>query len=143
MRVTGPGAIAVHTVDPVESEPGATVRVRVTSAGICGSDLHLMAMGAPRVTVGHEIAGVGEDGMPVAIEPLVSCGECDGCRRGDRQQCRELMKGIYGIARDGGMADDIVVAAQCVVPLPETIDPADASLVEPLAIAVHLSLIHI
>ena len=35
------------------------------------------------------------------------------------------------------MADEILVAARCVVALPNAIKPTDASLVEPLAIAVH------
>jgi 2-desacetyl-2-hydroxyethyl bacteriochlorophyllide A dehydrogenase len=121
----------------VEPARGDGVRVRVVSAGICGSDLHLAAMGLPAVTVGHEIAGVVDDGTVVAVEPLAACGECDGCRAGHEQRCREVLQRIYGVALDGGMADEILVAAGCVVALPRAIEPTDASLVEPLAIAVH------
>jgi D-arabinose 1-dehydrogenase-like Zn-dependent alcohol dehydrogenase len=46
----------------------------------------------------------------VAIEPLAGCGECDGCRAGHEQRCREFLQRVYGMARDGGMADEIVVA---------------------------------
>ena len=44
---------------------------------------------------------------------------------------------FYGLALDGGMADEILVAPRCLAPLPDTVAPTDASLVEPLAIAVH------
>jgi 2-desacetyl-2-hydroxyethyl bacteriochlorophyllide A dehydrogenase len=134
VRVGGPGTVEVREVEPA---PGDGVRVKVMSAGICGSDLHLAAMGLPGVTVGHEIAGVLDDGTLVAIEPLAACGECDGCRAGHEQRCRDVLHRIYGVALDGGMADEILVAARCVVALPKAIKPADASLIEPLAIAVH------
>ena len=40
---------------------GEGVRVRIAAAGICGSDLHMIAMGFPLpFTLGHEIAGVVE-----------------------------------------------------------------------------------
>jgi threonine dehydrogenase-like Zn-dependent dehydrogenase len=78
-----------------------------------------------------------DDGTVVAIEPLAACGECDGCRAGHEQLCREVLHRIYGVVLDGGMADQILVAAGCVVTLPKAVKPTDASLIEPLAIAVH------
>jgi 2-desacetyl-2-hydroxyethyl bacteriochlorophyllide A dehydrogenase len=134
VRVTGQGTIGVRDVEPAA---GDGVRVKVVSAGICGSDLHLMAMGFPAVTLGHEFAGLLDDGTAVAIEPVAACGQCDGCRAGHEQRCREILQRIYGLALDGGMADQIVVDPRCVIALPDTIDVSDASLVEPLAIAVH------
>ena len=68
------------SVVEVEPAQGDGVRVRVASAGICGSDLHLMGMGLP-LTFGHEIAGFLPDGTAVAIEPLAPCGECECCAR--------------------------------------------------------------
>jgi threonine dehydrogenase-like Zn-dependent dehydrogenase len=133
VRVNGPGNVEVREVEPAA---GDGVRVKVVSAGICGSDLHLAAMGLPAVTVGHEIAGL-VDGTAVAIEPLAACGACDGCLAGHEQRCREALQRLYGVALDGGMADEILVAPGCVVALPEAIEPTDASLIEPLAIAVH------
>jgi 2-desacetyl-2-hydroxyethyl bacteriochlorophyllide A dehydrogenase len=111
--------------------------VRVVSAGVCGSDLHMVAMGFPPVTLGHEIAGVLDDGTAVVVEPLAACGECDGCRAGQAQRCREVLQRGYGVALDGGMADELVVAPRCVIPLPTAVEPTDSALVEPLAIAVH------
>jgi 2-desacetyl-2-hydroxyethyl bacteriochlorophyllide A dehydrogenase len=134
VRVSGPGTVEVREVEPVA---GDGVRIKVVSAGICGSDQHLAAMGFPAVTIGHEIAGVLDDGTAVAIEPVAACGECDGCLAGHEQLCREILARIYGLALDGGMADEILVAPRCVIALPATIEPSDASLIEPLAIAIH------
>lgn len=113
------------------------VRVRVRSAGICGSDLHMFTWGPMPVTLGHEIAGHLDDGTPVAVWPLVPCGECDRCAAGEVTQCRSAIPHSYGIGRDGGMADEIVVEESCVVPLPAGVDVVDASLVEPIACSLH------
>lgn len=113
------------------------VRVRVRSAGICGSDLHMLTWGPMPVTLGHEIAGHLDDGTPVAVWPLVPCGDCDRCAAGEVTQCRSAIPHSYGIGRDGGMADEIVVEESCVVPLPAGVDVVDASLVEPIACSLH------
>lgn len=114
------------------------VRVRIRSAGICGSDLHLLRSSFPlRHTLGHEMAGVAEGGVPVAIEPLLPCGACAACRAGDYNLCERGPASIIGMAHDGGMADEIVVPERCLVPLPSAVPLADACLVEPLAVAIH------
>jgi 2-desacetyl-2-hydroxyethyl bacteriochlorophyllide A dehydrogenase len=113
------------------------VRVRVRGAGICGSDLHMLTWGPMPVTLGHEVAGHLDDGTPVAVWPLVPCGECDRCAAGEVTQCRSAIPHSYGIGRDGGMADEIVVEESCVVPLPDGVDVVDASLVEPIACSLH------
>jgi threonine dehydrogenase-like Zn-dependent dehydrogenase len=137
-------AVRVHdgqvAVDEIPVTSGTGVRVRVRSAGICGSDLHLIAAGvieASQVTLGHEVAGVTDDGTPVAVEPLAPCGTCDPCLDGDYNLCRTGGAMLFGIGRDGGMADEIWVPARALVPLPAGIDVRDASLVEPIAVVVH------
>jgi 2-desacetyl-2-hydroxyethyl bacteriochlorophyllide A dehydrogenase len=115
----------------------AEVRVHVRAAGICGSDLHLISWGPMPVTLGHEISGYLDDGSPVAIWPLIPCGRCDRCAAGEVTQCRQAVTQSIGIGRDGGMADEMVVAESCVVPLPDGVDVADASLVEPVACSLH------
>lgn len=113
------------------------VRVRVRSSGICGSDLHMIGWGPMPVTLGHEIGGHLDDGTGIAIWPLVPCGTCDRCVAGEVSQCRTGPGQVYGIGRDGGMADEVVVDPGCIVPLPGGLDVADAALVEPVACAVH------
>jgi threonine dehydrogenase-like Zn-dependent dehydrogenase len=117
---------------------GDGVVVDVRAAGICGSDLHMIELGfTGDRTIGHEIAGVAPDGTRVAIEPLVPCGHCALCREGSYHLCGEVGASLYGLTADGGMADQIVVPARALVPLPDDLDLADASLVEPMAVAVH------
>lgn len=117
---------------------GEGVRVRVRSAGICGSDLHLLDSGAPiPVTLGHEVAGELADGTPVAVEPLAPCGHCPGCLRGDYNLCDRGPAIVLGVAGDGGMAEEMRVPERALVPLPRGVRVEDACLVEPLAVALH------
>ena len=117
------------------------VRVRIRSAGICGSDLHLISAQSPfgpaNVTLGHELAGVTDDGTAVAIEPLAPCEKCEACARGDYNLCALGPGLIFGVGRDGGMADELRVPARALVPLPSMVPLRDASLVEPLAVVIY------
>jgi threonine dehydrogenase-like Zn-dependent dehydrogenase len=88
-------------------------------------------------TIGHEIAGVTADGTPVAIEPLIPCGRCHDCLDGSYHLCTEVGLSIYGLSVDGGMAERIVVPERALVALPHGLDLRTASLVEPMAVAVH------
>ena len=128
----------IEVVDvPRPDADDGRVRVHVRGAGICGSDLHMLTWGPMPVTLGHEVAGHLDDGTPVAVWPLVPCGECDRCAAGEVTQCRSAIPHSYGIGRDGGMADEIVVEESCVVPLPDGVDVVDAALVEPIACSLH------
>ena len=135
---------AVRVVDgrpsTIEVDPprGDGVAVHVRSAGICGSDLHMLDLGfLGEHTIGHEIAGVTDDGTPVAIEPLTPCGRCASCLSGSYHLCPEVGLSIYGLTVDGGMAERILVPERALVALPHGLEPRDASLVEPMAVAVH------
>ena len=136
VRVTD-GEVSVVDV-AAKSEPG--VHVRVASAGICGSDLHLLGPDSPMqisVTLGHEVSGYTDDGTPVAIEPLAPCEDCDACARGEYNLCTPAEGLLFGISKDGGMAESMWVPERCLVPLPAGLEVRDASLVEPLAVLVH------
>jgi len=133
VRITDDGVQVLDVPEPT----GTGQRVDVVSSGICGSDLHLAAMGPLPVTLGHEFAGRLEDGTVVAIDPSRPCGECDQCRSGAPHRCRTGATRALGFGTDGGLADAVVAPASAVVPLPSGLDGADACLVEPLAVAVH------
>jgi threonine dehydrogenase-like Zn-dependent dehydrogenase len=135
----------MRAVRAVDGEPmvmdgpapdGEGVRVKVASAGICGSDLHLLAWNLPAV-MGHEMAGVLPDGRAVAVEPMAPCWACPACRAGDYNRCATGPAMIMGVGRDGGMAEECIVPPTAIVPLPSGVAPADGCLVEPLAVAVH------
>ncbi len=113
-------------------------KVHVRSIGICGSDLHMLEMKVPiNCVVGHEIAGVLDDGKPVAVEPMVPCDTCENCRAGDYNLCRLGSETVLGYGRNGGMADEVMAPERCLVYLPSNVRVKDACLIEPLAVAVH------
>ena len=112
--------VRVDTVpDPTIQEPTDAI-VRITSSGLCGSDLHLYEVMAPFMTegdiLGHEPMGVVEavgsavthiaPGDRVVIPFNISCGSCAMCGRGLQSQCettqvREYDKGaaLFGYTK--------------------------------------------
>jgi len=129
------GNVPVFTQVP---EPtGEGVRVKVVSASICGSDLHMLERGYfGEQIIGHEFAGFAPDGTAVAVEPTVGCGHCSPCGEGYNSHC-EAGVNIMGVMADGGMAEYALVPARNLVPLPTGLDLPVACLVEPLAVALH------
>ena len=122
-------------------EPAAgQVRVKVQACGVCHSDMfvkegHWPGLQFPRIP-GHEIAGLID-----AVGPRVSawnkgqrvgvgwygghCGRCDSCRKGDFILCRAGQ--VCGISYDGGWAEYVVVPAEAVASLPESLAFDDAA----------------
>lgn len=146
--ITSTGRVEVHTVasrPPTDDE----VVVRPAYAGICGSDLHTLSRGHPwldyPVAPGHEVAGriaaVGDGvatfarGDQVYIQPLVACRRCFYCRLGRENLCEALV--AVGAHLPGGIAQELVVPAVAVRPVPTGMSLQAASLVEPTAAAVH------
>ncbi len=112
VRASGDGGVAVVDVEARAPEHATDpVRVRVRSCGICASDLHLAAWNLP-VTLGHEFAGVLDDGTAVAVQPNAWCGACDRCLAGETQLCRHGASRLHGVSVDGGLADEVVVDRQ-------------------------------
>jgi L-iditol 2-dehydrogenase len=129
------------------SVPPGHCRVRVTAVGLCGSDLHWFTEGAigdavlaDPLVLGHELAGVvveGElDGTTVGIDPAIPCGRCLLCRQALEHLCPTGRFAGHGIT-DGGLQEELVWPAELLHPLPAGYDPAQATLLEPLGVAVH------
>jgi threonine dehydrogenase-like Zn-dependent dehydrogenase len=93
--------VRVDTVpDPTIEKPTDAI-IRVTSSGICGSDLHLYEVLGPFIDagdiLGHEPMGIVEEvgaevtqikpGDRVVIPFNISCGHCYMCDRGLQSQC--------------------------------------------------------
>lgn len=146
--VTQPGKIEIQT-RPLPALGPREVLVEVKAVTLCGSDLHIfkgMHPAAPLpVPVGHEIAGkvveVGaqvtllQPGTPVVVEPVLVCGTCQFCRRGQYHLCREIS---FQYRRgQGGLTSHFVVSEQWVHPLPPGISYAQGAILEPLAVVVH------
>jgi threonine dehydrogenase-like Zn-dependent dehydrogenase len=129
------GEVELREIDTIAGEG---VRVCVRSIGICGSDLHMLEMKFPlKCIVGHEAAGMLDDGAPVAVEPLAPCNECAPCRGGEYNLCRSGAATLLGVGRDGCMADELRVPQRSLIYLPSNVDVKDACLIEPLAVVVH------
>lgn len=116
---------------------GDGVKIKIRSASICGSDLHLINNGwAEQRVLGHEFAGLTPNGIAVAVEPIHSCGLCPACNEGYRSHCSGQAD-IIGVSVDGGMAEYVMVPAESLVELPTGLDVNSACMVEPLAVALH------
>ncbi|MFD9245241.1 zinc-dependent alcohol dehydrogenase [Streptomyces sp. NPDC059556] len=103
--------VRVDTVpDPVIVDP-TDVIVRVTSTGICGSDLHLYELFGPFLDsgdiLGHEAMGIVEEvgadvrtlvpGDRVVVPFNISCGTCWMCGQGLQSQCETTQVTEYGM----------------------------------------------
>lgn len=132
VRSTPPGV----TVVDVDEPEGPGELIKIISASVCASDFGYIQMGSTYL-LGHELAGVTEDGRAVAIEAIFGCGECDRCREGRYNLCHTVGSTALGVTADGGMSQWFRAPARSLVDLPEGLDPADACLVEPTAVAWH------
>ncbi len=147
VRLNAPLQAEVIDLPSAQVGPGE-VRVKVERAGICGSDAHRFKgehylarwPGFP----GHECSGTVSEvgpgvevpiGQRVAIMPMFSCGTCAACRRGEPNHCADLQ--VLGAHRPGCYAEEIVVAAANLRPLPDGMSMDEGALVEPTGIAVH------
>lgn len=109
----------------------------VHTAGICGSDLHLVKAGLSGVVLGHEFGGTLADGRLVAVRPTGQCGTCPSCLHGHPNTCRMAAASLHGTSIDGGLAEFVRVEDSRIVPMPASLSDASVALVEPMAVAVH------
>jgi threonine dehydrogenase-like Zn-dependent dehydrogenase len=107
---------------------GSGLLVRVLACGLCGSDVAKLGRAAPGTVLGHEVAGVLENGDRVTVMHRVPCGTCERCLAGHQSTCGEFRE--LRIA-PGGFAEQLR-ATHC-VPLPDTLGELDGVWVEPLA----------
>lgn len=152
--------IRVENIEEPVVTPG-TVKIAVEWTGICGSDLHEYVAGpifvpvdephfvsqdkAP-IVLGHEFSGkvveIGEGvtkvkvGDPVVVEPILSCGECNACKKGKYNLCIHL--GFHGLSGGGGgFSEFTLVDEHMVHKMPEGLSFEQGALVEPAAVALH------
>ena len=146
---------AIRDVRPGElpaPKPGpGEVLLRTRAVTICASDIHIYAEGniggvswdRPFVP-GHEATAVVEDpngadlaaGALVVLDPAAPCRRCDMCGGGNFHLCRDL-RFLDLPPVDGAMRELFAWPADRVFPLPSSVDPVEAPLIEPLAVSVH------
>lgn len=140
---------------PQPPDPGpGEVTVRIRQVGICGSDLHwyregrigLFSAKYPQVlghepsgdvvAVGTRVAGL-QAGDRVVIEPNLTCGHCEYCLIGRHNNCSA---GVFlgGPHAPGLFREYATVPARNVARVPDSLGYREATLVEPLAVAMHL-----
>ncbi len=125
-------------------EPGPNdALVRVEAVGICGSDMHAYhghdARRVPPLILGHEAAGYVEHGRlrgrRVTMNPIAFCGSCTYCLSGRQNLCSN--RTMIGMSRPGAFAQYLAVPEQCLIEIPDDMDPVTAALTEPTATALH------
>ena len=133
-----------RSLEPCDREvpialPGE-VLVRVRACGVCRTDLHIidgeLPPGEIPIIPGHEIVGlvevVGDGVTHLAVGDRVgipwlaySCGECDYCRSGRENLCRDAR--FTGYQMDGGYAEYAVADARYAFKLPSAYSDAEAA----------------
>ncbi|MFD2330502.1 galactitol-1-phosphate 5-dehydrogenase [Cohnella sp. GCM10020058] len=145
----GPRTMNVRDV-PLPALQPDEVLVRVSHAGICGSELGGYlghnSLRKPPLIMGHEFSGtieqVGEQaahfqvGDRVTANPLVTCGECRYCLNGASQLCGA--RKLLGAHRPGAFAEFVAVPARNVYRLDDHVSFAEGALAEPYACAIHV-----
>ena len=123
--------------------------VRISSTAVCHTDLSIFTGDHPGVhypvVLGHESTGIIENvgdgvsgmkaGQHVIINPIISCGHCDSCKRGEQQLCRNA--GLFGREVDGSMCEYVHLPVRYLNALPDSMPLADATLIETLATVRH------
>ncbi|MBV9041047.1 MAG: zinc-binding dehydrogenase [Acidimicrobiia bacterium] len=131
--------------------------LRVEACGLCGTDHELWTGTLPGpypFVPGHESVGVVEAVGPkaaerwgvhvgdrVAVEVMLSCGECDKCVAGDYRLCRRHgladMYGLVSLDKSPGLwggyaTHQYLSPDSMLLPVPPVLDPAVATLFNPL-----------
>jgi len=130
------------------------VKIKLSSIGVCGSDVHYYKegkIGSQIVSfpfaVGHECSGVvveaGKDvahlkmGDMVVIDPAIYCGQCDQCMSGRFHTCRNnKFLGCPG-QMEGCLSEYIIMPAFTCYPVTGKLNSVQAALIEPFSIGVY------
>ena len=147
-----PGAVMVEI--PIPEIKDNEMLIKVTATALCKSDVDVYEW-TPLVassnyalpfTLGHEFFGevvkAGSSvkrfklGDKIAGETHIPCGYCNTCRTGNQHICSNNM-GVIGRNVNGCFAEYIVMPEISAVKMPDDMNPAQGSLMEPLGTALH------
>lgn len=144
-----------YRLDFPDPAPGpGEVLVAVKACGICGSDIHGMdgrsGRRQPPIVMGHEAAGeiaaVGagvtewKTGDRVTFDSTEYCGECEECRSGHVNLCRN--RKVLGVSpgeyrRHGCFAENVALPTRILYRIPDDLPYEQAAFAEPVSIALH------
>jgi 2-desacetyl-2-hydroxyethyl bacteriochlorophyllide A dehydrogenase len=154
IQIINPGKIEIVET-PLPPIGKGEVLVRILKVGLCGTDLHLYEghFGNFPIVPGHDAAGVVEKvgegvssdliGTRVTLDPASCCLRaathvplCGACSKGETHLCS--YRTYMGIDAPGAMSEFIIVSERRAIPLPEEMDDVSATILEPVAVALHL-----
>lgn len=144
----GPGVVRLEEQPDPRAAPDEVV-VAVRAVGICGSDIDGFAgvtgRRTPGTVMGHEMAGIvvalgrgverPRRGSRVAVFPILACGACAPCRRGEPHLCPS--RRVLGVHVPGAYAEYLAAPARSCRPLRKSTTFAQGALAEPLAVGLH------
>jgi Threonine dehydrogenase and related Zn-dependent dehydrogenases len=151
IKVIEPFKVEIVEVPKPEIDKDDEVIVRITSGGICGSDIQIWngtnsLATYPRI-IGHEFGGIVEEvgkgvtkvkvGDKVAVDPVISCGHCYACKIGRRNVCSTLE--VMGVHRDGGFAEYAKASESNIHKFNVNFDESLLGIVEPYTIGVEIN----
>ena len=154
MKTKAEKGFEIREIPEPEIRHGNEVKLKVDVASICGTDYHMWVYDewaqnrlppAIPFVVGHEagleVVEIGPDvqsleiGDKVSMECHEACGTCYQCRSDRMHICSNTK--IFGVDRDGVFAEYAVIPELNAVKNDPNLDPAIASLQDPLGNAVH------
>lgn len=151
IKVIKPFEVKIVDIEKPKITNDDDVIIKGTSGGICGSDIGIWngsnsLATYPRI-IGHEFGGIVSEvgkkvknikiGDKVAIDPVVSCGECYACKIGRYNVCSTLE--VMGVHRDGGFSEYIKVPEKNVHKFKADFDEKLLGIVEPYTIGMQIN----
>src|SRR5215212_1946726 len=147
---TGIGKLRLERRAPIPC-PEGWVLVRPDGVGLCGTDMSILngrhSRAQSPLVMGHEITGKIETHSPgapspgsrVVVNPTLACGTCWPCLHHLGHTCRQLK--LIGIDVDGALSELVAVPASSVFAIGPRVAADQAVLAEPLAVAVHATVL--
>jgi L-iditol 2-dehydrogenase len=111
--------------------PAPPDAIRVLACGLCGSDVEKIGSAPAGTVLGHEVVALRADGSRVALFHHLPCGTCERCAAGHESTCDRF---AAPTVVPGGFAQ--AVAAVDGIELPDDVDDATGTFLEPLACVV-------
>lgn len=150
--MTGINKIEIRDIEMPKPQKGQVI-VKLEYVGICGSDVHYLEYGKigdfivdGDFILGHECAGtvtqLGEGvkdlkiGDRVALEPGITCGQCEFCKTGRYNLCADV-EFLATPPYHGCLMNYIAFPENMCFKLPDNMSTKEGALVEPLSVGIH------
>jgi len=154
VQLVAPRRLEVNEVKQPDGPRSGEILVRMRAVGLCGSDMHWYLDGNIHgsravypMVLGHEPAGEvvetgkGVQGLKpgdrVSLEPSITCGHCEFCLAGRMNNCVTSVF-MGSPAAEGFLRDYVTLPAHNADLIPPELSWTQATLMEPVAVWVHI-----